>query len=162
MIKTQSEKLYKEIYTAVMDRTFLKNMSMSSGEMQHLLEERNLQEKAALLLENVGTDGRFRAETVAGILSELLADFGGMPEEGWMSYAYGYVLGQLFPESRTEEGEPVYESGTLFFLRLLQTLYKFERTRVHFDPTVDIWFPRISEIEARGRLLKKNKIEDYI
>lgn len=150
MNRTQSEKLYKEIQNVLTDRAFLKNMSMSNGDMLAFLEKHSMKQLTERLLAERDERGRFRAVKTAELLAALLADLGPVPENGWPVHAYEYVLGQLFPEKKSEESDDTLARGRKVFLRILQVLFKYERLNLPFDPTVDIRFLRMSEIEAGG------------
>ena len=103
MNRTQSEKLYKEIQTVLTERAFLKNMSMSHGDMLTFLEKHSMKQLIEQLLAERDERGRFSAVKTADMLADLLADLGPVPENGWPAHAYEYVLGQLFPEKKAEE-----------------------------------------------------------
>ena len=150
MSRTENEKLYREIQMALTDRAFLKSLSMSSGEMQDVLRKCSMYVLTDRLLTERDLRGRFRAVHVAEIFSGLLGMLGSVPEEGWPENAYNYVLGQLFPEKNTIDRDDGCARGRRVYLRLLQVLFKYERLNLPFDPTVDIRFLRMPEIEAGG------------
>ncbi len=147
MIRKQSVKLYKEICAAMTERVFLKEISMSAAEMEQLLLEKNWAQLAREFLEETDERGRFQAKKAAEIASGTLEALGKVPEDGWAVYAYGYVLGQLFPGKKTDIDDEPYKRGRVFYLQLLKTLFKFERMHLPFDPTVDMYFLRPSEME---------------
>ena len=150
MSRTENEKLYREIQMALTDRAFLKSLSMSSGEMQDVLRKCSMYVLTDRLLTERDLRGRFRAVHIAEIFSGLLGMLGSVPEEGWPANAYQYVLGQLFPEKNAADGADDCARGRRVYLRLLQVLFKYERLNLPFDPTVDIRFLRMPEIEAGG------------
>jgi len=150
MMRKQSIRLYKELYGAVTDRAFLKEMGMSREEMEQLLDEEDWQQLCGRLLEETGSDGRFQAVRTAETARVTLNHLSPEPEGGWAAYAYGYVLGQLFPAKKSEIFDGPYARGRLFYLQLLKTLFKFERMTLPFDPAVDIRFLRMHEIEEGG------------
>ena len=132
------------------DRSFLRDIGMTAEEMEGLLAEHGWQNLAGQLMEETDEEGRFHAVKAAEAAAETLACLGAVPKEGWAVYAYQYVLGQLFPEKKPETPDGPYARGRLFFLHLLKTLYRFERMTLPFNPTVDIRFLRLSEIEEGG------------
>ena len=150
MIRKQSVKLYQEISTAMMERPFLREIGMNREEMERLLEENSWKTLAETLLEETDENGRFHAVRVAETAGKTLECLSSRPEEGWPTYTYGYVLGQLFPEKRTGIPDGPYAKGRLFYLHLLKTLFRFERMNLPFDPTLDIRFLRPSEVEEGG------------
>ncbi|MBQ8563903.1 MAG: phosphohydrolase [Firmicutes bacterium] len=151
MTGTQSITLYEDILAAMTERGFLKEIGMSSREMQRFLEEGNWKLRAEKLLESVDERGRFRAVKAAEMAAETLAALSPAPETGWPVYTYGYVLGQLFPEKKPEGmDDEVHARGRMFYLQLLKSLFKYERTHLPFDPTLDMRFLRMQEIEEGG------------
>ena len=134
----------------MMERPFLREIGMNREEMERLLEENSWKTLAETLLEETDENGRFHAVRVAETAGKTLECLSSRPEEGWPTYTYGYVLGQLFPEKRTGIPDGPYAKGRLFYLHLLKTLFRFERMNLPFDPTLDIRFLRPSEVEEGG------------
>ena len=150
MIRKQSAKLYNDLKAALTERYFLKEIGMTKEEMETLLEEEQWRGLTWNLLAEVDQRGRFRAENVETTARPTLERLSETPPEGWMVYGYQYVLGQLFPAKKTHDDDEVYTRGRLFFLQLLKGLYKYERMNLPFDPTLDMRFMRMNEIEEGG------------
>ncbi len=150
MNRTPNEKLYKELQAALTERNFLKSMSMTAAQLQALLEKHNMKQLTDRIFEERDEKGRFSAVKVAEILAEPLAELGCVPECGWPVHTYEYVLGQLFPEKNAADGADECARGRKVYLRFLQMLFKYERLNLPFDPTVDIRFLRMQEIDAGG------------
>ncbi|MCI8608886.1 MAG: phosphohydrolase [Firmicutes bacterium] len=149
-MKKKSEKLYNDLYGVMTERAFLKEIGLSKEEMVSLLEEEQWRGQVWTLLDEVDQRGRFKAENVEATARATLEQLSQTPPEGWLSYCYQYVLGQLFPAKRTHTDDEVYTRGRLFLLQLLKILYRFERTNLPFDPTLDMRFLRMNEIEEGG------------
>lgn len=60
MIRKQSVKLYKEIFAAMTERVFLKDIGMNAADMEQLLLEKNWTQLTVELLEETNENGRFR------------------------------------------------------------------------------------------------------
>lgn len=150
MSRKQSVKFYQDITAALTDRVFLKAIGMDREAMEKFLTAHDWQALSDTLLDAVDERGRFHAGQVSSCLKPLLDDLAPEPEMGWLSYAYGYVLGQLFPEKRLFLSDGPYSKGRLFLLQTLKRLYWYERRTLPFDPTLDMRFLRINEIEEGG------------
>ena len=150
MIRKQSVKLYKEIFAAMTERVFLKDIGMNAADMEQLLLEKNWTQLTVELLEETNENGRFSALKAAEIAAGTLTALSEKPADGWTVYSYNYILGQLFPEKAPDIDDTPYEKGRIFYLQLLKVLFFFERRTLPFDPTVDMRFLRPEEIEAGG------------
>lgn len=155
----QREELYKEVLSAMTERSFLKEAGLSSKETMEIIDAACQRGWINALLGAADERGRFQTTKVVEVSSEILDSFGSAPEGGWAVYAYGYVLGRLFPEKKLATDDEAYRKGRVFYLQLLKALFCIERECLEFDPTVDMIFPRPSEVEAAGGHKEYRKFE---
>ena len=92
---------------------------------------------------------RFSCGEVRDLCRPLLDALAPEPEEGWLSAAYRYAVGILYPEGAEAQPLPVRQ-GCLCLLQVLQVLLREER-RLPFDPRLDFAF--CTEEELAGSFL---------
>lgn len=145
--------LNKAIYEHLTEKWFLKQLDMSEDEMKGLLGRGHLIEIAGEILSGADERGRFSALKTAEAAKPLIEmvcratgryDCAGTECRDMLQNAYDYVLGHLFPEKTTGEGD-----SSLFLLQLLQAVFCFESVTADFDPTVDIEFLSIDEVKEK-------------
>ena len=96
--------LYETICTAMTEKSFLKRIDMSAEEMNFFLDGESRQRLCRNLFTSMDEKGRFTAEKTVTAINPYLRRLGNTPEEGWLKEAYGYVLGELFPEKKKLSG----------------------------------------------------------
>lgn len=134
------------------EKLFLKTIKMTAEEMDGLLRAKGGDDLSGSLLRIADKSGRFPAKKVLGVLSPCLKEFGDAPRQGRLENAYGFILGQLFPEKNAVNGqeEPGEVRSRLFLLQFLKALYKYERRALPFDPTREMVFLSPEEITKYG------------
>lgn len=142
--------LYETICTAMTEKSFLKRIDMSAEEMNFFLDGESRQRLCRNLFTSMDEKGRFTAEKTVTAINPYLRRLGNTPEEGWLKEAYGYVLGELFPEKKKLSGTEDYTKGRIFLLQFLRALYRFERKILPFDPCLEIRFLPASEAKEKG------------
>lgn len=144
--------LYIEICEAMTEKVFLKQINMTEEEMTAFLEESKWKENAQLLIDHAEKEERFSIKQMAALAAPSLKKISPEPEEGWLSHAYQYVLGRLFPakQSISNEDAQKYEQGRLFILQMVKALHSYEVSNMAFDPTRDMAFLKYDEIIQNG------------
>lgn len=153
MAKKQIDKLCKMIKSVLTDKEFLKDIGLSASEMWEIMPETDIQKLCSDLLTGGGhadSYGRFSPKQVAEAMSMTLAGMGETPEEGWPVHSYKYVLNRLFPHLNIDIQARRYAGGRTLYLKMLQTLFKFERREMPFDPTLDIVLLDSNIVEKYG------------
>ncbi len=174
MMKKEGVRLFRDIYSFMTERIFLKEMDMTKEEMKAFLAGDNWQQRAESFLDMVDERGRFRSPLIAEAVADTLASFDKEPEEGWLKASYNHVLWQLFPEKCPPEMAAISNEdidsegsknltgqclalegdgrakGCIFLLQLLKALYSYEHRFIDFDPTMDMHFLTMEEVETGG------------
>ena len=104
-------RIYNEIKTAFLDKTFLKELNMKRKEMESCLLEARWIDMAEELAESTDEQGRFPAKMVLEACEHYIDELQPVPEQGWLAHCYRYVLSQLFPEMGEPEGAAEYRQG---------------------------------------------------
>lgn len=71
-----------------------------------------------------------------------------VPEQGWLSYCYAYMISLSYPDSVAETFANQFQCGVEFFLQLLRTLLDYDRQWKPFDPFVHFALLSPSELET--------------
>ena len=137
------------VQRAMTEKTFLKKVNMSAAEMKKLLKSVNIHDICEVLISSSQDDGRFSSESVLKAAEPLLSACGAPPQEGRLINAYNSILLRLFPEKQVSfTDSPEIRKGRLFLLQLLNSLYRFERKTLPFDPTSEICLLANDEIPS--------------
>ena len=155
-------RIYNEIKTAFLDKTFLKELNMKRKEMESCLLEARWIDMAEELAESTDEQGRFPAKMVLEACEHYIDELQPVPEQGWLAHCYRYVLSQLFPEMGEPEGAAEYRQGRIYLLQILRAVYACESKVLPFDPTKEMRLLSDHEIEAQGYTPEYNKLRKLI
>ncbi len=142
--------LYIEIERNLTRKLFLKTSGISQAEMEAFLKKGKVSRIMKEIEESRKEGERFMTKDIMKALEPAMELICPTPQQGWPSYAYNYVLGELFPEKNSLTDIGKYYKGTLLTLGILQAVYAYERMLVDFDPTYDFIFLTEDEISEGG------------
>ena len=80
-------RIYNEIKTAFLDKTFLKELNMKRKEMESCLLEARWIDMAEELAESTDEQGRFPAKMVLEACEHYIDELQPVPEQGWLARA---------------------------------------------------------------------------
>ena len=155
-------KIYNEIKTTFLDKSFLKELGMKRKEMEACLLEARWIDLAEELSDLAGRQGRFSSQHVLTAAVNCIDELEHEPEDGWLNHCYKYVLSQLFPEMGEPEGLEEYQRGRVFLLQLLRAVFSYENKTLPFDPTKEMRLLSDHEIEENGYTSEYSKLRRLI
>ena len=137
------------VQRAMTEKAFLKRINMSASEMKKFLKSVNIHDICKNIISSAQSDGRFSSQKVLEAAEPLLSACSNPPQEGRLLNAYNAILLSLFPEKQVNfTDSPKIRKGRLLLLQLLNSLYKFERRTLPFNPTFEICLLKDEEISG--------------
>lgn len=130
MEKKRIRDFYEALVEELTDRKFLKTLGIAKKEMQGLLRHGDWKARIALTAESEKVNCIEVLEDCKSIISILSPE----PEAGWLDYIHRYTLNQMFPESTPQISQEPFESGRVFYLKVLRGLLDYESANRPFDP----------------------------
>lgn len=148
------QELYKELIARLTERDFLKKVGLSRKTVAGLINKKEWEEKLAAMLEK----GRINCGEVLELCRRLMEAVcpGGEPEQGWLGFAYRFIMGEAFPESIEELSQPKQNRGAQIYLKILSVLLKEELRWTAFDRRLDF------SVLSPQELAASDKKEEYL
>lgn len=156
--------LINEICGLLAEQRMVQHFSLSKKNIQKLLNSSGLLARLA----GLAYEGkRFTCAEILELAGDAMTRISPCPEEGWLTYCYRFAADTLYPNAGFTIRRGQYRDGALFFLSLLQTIFRLEREHNRFDWHYDIDFlgeEEIADCEAADeyRNLRQRFRLDYI
>ncbi len=132
--------IYKELLVSLTEREFLKELGQSKKNVLVFLERDRWERNAAEVVEGGTVRCGQVLEQCLETMDRLREQGTGEPQEGWLSYAYFWIMKGCFPESIRRARDPGADRPVRFFLRVLSVYLRLETNWVPFDPQLHFAF----------------------
>jgi len=136
MSKTIAQEIQHNMVDNLTKTAFLKEAALTKNSVLSLLHQEKWQNKLA----DIPGNRRFSCKEILELAQESINQLSPTPPDGWLDYAYHYLVNLLFPVDSEEFQERTYTKGLLFFLGTLRTFFQYERKHLDFDPLFDFDF----------------------
>ena len=123
MIRSVLNELHKQIIYDLTEKEFLKNTGISEEKMLSYL----INNKFLKNLSNFINKESITCQNVLDMCADILNSRQAEPPEGWMAYAFQYVLNKSFPDAVTIKLNPIYEVPVIIYLQILRSVTKFSQ-----------------------------------
>jgi nicotinic acid mononucleotide adenylyltransferase len=129
--------LEKQILDSVGSRSLAKRVGMRRRDLQALVKEHISFTAAAPDIE----EGVYTCEAALRMCRPLLEALTSRdPEEGWLAYAYHWLIHQIYPEAVSVEEDPEWYAAVGIFLEILTAWLNFEKEMGCRNPAYDFAF----------------------